>query len=266
MVRNALLLVALFCSLSWTAGAQDLEKIDLCDERISQSKRSDNPNHTLRNWVLDQNQYCMGARAYERGDYAAALSKIRPLAERGHAKAQNALAFYYANGHGVPLDHAEAVKWYRKAAEQGHSKSQSNLGQLYLQGQGVRQDYAEAAKWFRKAAEQGLALAQYNLGVAFNEGRGLPQNQRLAVEWWSKAGEQGHPQALINLGVFAWRGTVIPQSFEAAYTVWGLAFKAGAVTVQAALEEASKKLTSEQLQRAKRTIEKEWKRMQARKK
>ena len=158
MVRNALLLVALFCSLSWTAGAQDLEKIDLCDERISQSKRSDNPNHTLRNWVLDQNQYCMGARAYERGDYAAALSKIRPLAERGH------------------------------------------------------------------------------------------------------------PQALINLGVFAWRGTVIPQSFEAAYTVWGLAFKAGAVTVQAALEEASKKLTSEQLQRAKRTIEKEWKRMQARKK
>jgi hypothetical protein len=100
-MKRILLLAALLCSLSWTAGAQDLEKIDLCDERISQSKRSDNPNHTLRNWVLDQNQYCLGAKAYERGDYAAALSKIRPLAERGHARAQNALAFYYAKARSI---------------------------------------------------------------------------------------------------------------------------------------------------------------------
>ena len=55
--------------------------------------------------------------AYDRGDYAAALAELRPLAEQGYTGAQYNLAVRYRKGHGVPQDYAEAVTWYRKAAE-----------------------------------------------------------------------------------------------------------------------------------------------------
>ena len=60
-----------------------------------------------------------GLAAYNRGDYAAALKGLLPLAEQGYANAQVVLAVMYNNGRGVPLDHAQAVVWYRRAAEQG---------------------------------------------------------------------------------------------------------------------------------------------------
>ncbi len=66
--------------------------------------------------------------AAERGDYATALKERRPLAEQGHASAQNNLGHMYGNGEGVPQDYAEAVRWYRLAAEQGHDTAQHNLG------------------------------------------------------------------------------------------------------------------------------------------
>ncbi len=60
-----------------------------------------------------------GVAAYKRGDYATALSELRPLAEKGGASAQYNLGILYDGGLGAPQDYAEAVKWYRKAAEQG---------------------------------------------------------------------------------------------------------------------------------------------------
>ena len=51
--------------------------------------------------------------ANARGDYAAGLKIIRPLAEKGVAWAQNNLGAMYYKGQGVPQDYAEAVKWYR---------------------------------------------------------------------------------------------------------------------------------------------------------
>ena len=71
--------------------------------------------------------------ALERGDYATAMGKLRPLAEAGHADAQNTLAVMYDQGQGVPEDHAEAVRWFHKAAEQGHAEAMINLGVMYHQ-------------------------------------------------------------------------------------------------------------------------------------
>ena len=65
--------------------------------------------------------------AYDRGDYAAALAELRPLAEQGDATAKNSLGVMYDEGHGVPQDYAEAMTWYRKAAEQGYTSAQYNL-------------------------------------------------------------------------------------------------------------------------------------------
>ncbi|MFQ5623290.1 MAG: tetratricopeptide repeat protein, partial [Paracoccaceae bacterium] len=93
-----------------------------------------------------------GKAAFEAGDYAAALTEWRPLAEKGDAWAQNGLGVLYANGFGVAQDFAQALEWYRKAAAQGHARAQTSIGFMYAEGQGVAQDFAQALEWYRKAA------------------------------------------------------------------------------------------------------------------
>jgi hypothetical protein len=84
-----------------------------------------------------------GYIAFQKGDYATALQKWRPLAEEGSADAQLSVGAMYDKAQGVPQDYAEAAKWYRKAADQGEAQAQHNLGKMYQAGRGVTQDYAE---------------------------------------------------------------------------------------------------------------------------
>ena len=84
-----------------------------------------------------------GARFYEQGDYARALSAWRALADKGNAEAQN------------------------------------NLGLLYLDGKGVAPNLAEAVRHFQLSAAAGLPLGQNNLGGLYRDGRGLPPSAEL---------------------------------------------------------------------------------------
>jgi len=129
-----------------------------------------------------------GVDAYERGDYETALKKFLPLAEQGHAGAQNHLGELYAEGKGVPQDYTEAMKWYRLAADQGDAWAQSNLGWMYRKGQGVPQDYAEAVKWYRLAAD-------------YEKGKGVPQDYAEAAKWYRLAADQGLEKAAKGLEV-----------------------------------------------------------------
>ncbi len=106
-----------------------------------------------------------GMDAYDRGDYATALSEWRPLAEQGHAKAQYNLGLLYANGQGMPQEYEQARQWWEKAAAQGDANAQYKLGVLYGNGYGVPQDHRQARHWFKEAAAQGIAYAQYRLGM-----------------------------------------------------------------------------------------------------
>ena len=72
-------------------------------------------------WAAD---YQTGSGAYERGDFATALREWNPLAEQGHALAENNLGVMYYNGQGVPQDYKAAVKWYTLAAKQGSVDAQ----------------------------------------------------------------------------------------------------------------------------------------------
>ena len=58
--------------------------------------------------------------AHNRGDYATALSLLRPLADQGHAQAQFYLGVMYKAGLGVVQDYKEAVRLYRLAADVLH--------------------------------------------------------------------------------------------------------------------------------------------------
>lgn len=134
--------------------------------------------------------------ALKKGDYAGALKELRPLAQKGDAKAQSNLGLMYATGRGVPQNAVEAEKWIRKAAEQGLAEAQYNLGLINVKGQGVRQNNAEALKWFRKSSDQGYAKAQYILGVMYLQGVGVPKNLVQAYMWWYLSGSQGDQDAV----------------------------------------------------------------------
>ena len=139
--------------------------------------------------------YEAGQRAVLSLDFSTALAEWKPLAEAGHADAQNGLGGLYHMGMGVPQNYAEAARWYRWAAEQGDADAQFSLGVLYDHGLGVPQNYAEAARWYRRAAEQGDADAQFSLGVLYDLGQGVPQNYVLAFLWLDLAANQSSGEA-----------------------------------------------------------------------
>jgi hypothetical protein len=153
--------------------------------------------------------------AYHRGDFAAALKLIRPLAEQGDARAQGNLGVLYENGQGVPQDDIEAAKWYRKAANQGDASAQYKLGGLYWRGKGVPRDGELAFAWYLKAAEQGYADAQNTVGVMYLTGRGIAQNDATAIEWFKKAAAQGHAKAGKNLQEMEEKGRLAAASTPA---------------------------------------------------
>ncbi len=138
--------------------------------------------------------YETGAIAARNGDYLLAAREWRPLAERGHARAQIDLGFLYARGYGVPKDEAEAARLYRLAAAQGLPLAQFNLGYMYMYGQGVPQDEVEGLHWYRLAAERGSTRAQFNLGVRLYKGQGLEADSE-AYLWFALAANAGHERA-----------------------------------------------------------------------
>ena len=69
-----------------------------------------------------------GVEAYQRGDYATAYKEWLPLAEQGHAGAQNNLGVMYADGEGVPEDDVRAFAWFNLAAAQGVEKAKKAKG------------------------------------------------------------------------------------------------------------------------------------------
>ena len=134
--------------------------------------------------------------AARRGDYAAALEGLRPLAQAGDAAAQYNLGYLYDKGLGVAADAEAALGWYLKAAEQGLAEAQYAVGRAFDEGRGVVRDLARAAKWYRRAAEHGLAAAQYDLATLYANGEGVERNLLRAYAWFHLAAAQGLRPAL----------------------------------------------------------------------
>jgi len=122
--------------------------------------------------------------AYERKDYATAITKFRSSAEKGDVRSQNALGVMYENGRGVAQDYAEAVRWYRLAAQQGDPIAQHNLSAMYLNGQGVSQDYVRAHMWSNIVAVSGVKQSiEYRDKIASRmTPQQIEQAQRMARE------------------------------------------------------------------------------------
>jgi V8-like Glu-specific endopeptidase len=129
--------------------------------------------------------------AARRGDYATALRRLSPLAEKGDARAQFDVGFMHAYGWGMQRNPAEAIAWYRESADQGLQVAQHFIGMAYVNGEGIQPDDAEAARWFARAAAQGFAQAQFMLGLMTLDGRGVQKNLGQGYAFIVMAGQGG---------------------------------------------------------------------------
>jgi hypothetical protein len=130
-------------------------------------------------------------RAYNRGDYGAALRLYTTAANAGDPQAEYQVGYMYQFGQGISQDYQAAVHWYALAAAQGSKMAQVNLGYLSAHGFGTARDYAAALRWYQLAAEQGSAPAQYQLGDLYEKGYGVPVNYAQAFRWYKAAADQG---------------------------------------------------------------------------
>ena len=143
--------------------------------------------------------YDSGLAAFDRGDYAAALSEWRAAANAGDADSQYAVGVLYDEGYGVAPDDAEAARWYRLAAEQNQIDAQFVLGVFYDEGIGVPLDDAIAVRWYRRAGGQGHVIALYNLGIMYGTGEGVPEDEVQAYRFLWLSAELGDADARMRL-------------------------------------------------------------------
>ena len=118
------------------------------------------------------NQYREGYAAYQQNDFASALEKWRPLAEKGSAAAQVFLGFMYAGGQGVAQDNAVAAEWYGEAAERDNTLAQVRLAIMYRDGTGVTANRVKALYWVKKAGR----MENHMQKIAMSLQRNLEKN------------------------------------------------------------------------------------------
>lgn len=78
-----------------------------------------------------------GKEAMEAGDFARAMTELRPAADTGNAEAEELIGVMHALGLGVERDDVRAFEWYLRAAMKGHPGAQSGVGWYYELGRGL---------------------------------------------------------------------------------------------------------------------------------
>jgi TPR repeat protein len=174
-----------------------------------------------------------GVAAVKRSNFVLALVSLKPLADKGHPKAEAYMGYMYEDGLGVPIDFREAARWYRLAAEHGDSYGQTRLGYLYEKGLGVPRDDALAAQWFARSAAAGDKTGQSWLGAMYRDGRGVARDRKEAAKWFSLAADQGSAWAQSQAGMlYARGGDGLSQDYDKAIDYFRKSAEAGNADAQ----------------------------------
>ena len=136
-----------------------------------------------------------GVDAWQKADYAAAVSIWRPLAEKGDADAAFNLGQAYRLGRGVPINLAAAQTWLERAARKGHIDAQTTLGLMLFQNG----NQVAGLRWLGQAAERGDARAMLVYGTALFNGDSVPRDPVLGYAYVSRAAAQGLAPAKTTL-------------------------------------------------------------------
>lgn len=104
-------------------------------------------------------EYVVGLRWYDRGNYEIASKYWDPLVEKGDCDAEYMTGLLYFLGHGKPQDNAKALALWHKAAEGNQQRAQWALGDLYYQNReavyhkcadcGIAKDLVAAHTWYQ---------------------------------------------------------------------------------------------------------------------
>ncbi|MFL6740488.1 MAG: SPOR domain-containing protein [Sphingomicrobium sp.] len=137
-----------------------------------------------------------GIEAWQKADYATAVSIWRPLAEQGDADAQFNLGQAYRLGRGVPIDLGAAQIWFERAATKGHTDAQTTLGLLLFQNG----NHTGALRWLKAASDKGEPRAMLVYGTALFNGDSVAQDPVQGYAYISRAAAQGLLAAKDTLG------------------------------------------------------------------
>lgn len=144
--------------------------------------------------------------------FIAKFQEMKPLAEKGDAKAQYIVASLYQEGKGVMKNLEMAANWYAKAASQGLALAQYRLGAMHESGQGAPKDILRAIELYRLAAGQGNdASAQFAMGQLYFTGNGVQVDYAESFAWHLKAANNGHGGSQFIVGSMfqdGWAGKI----------------------------------------------------------
>jgi TPR repeat protein len=174
-----------------------------------------------------------GLASFRLGDYASAVSELKPLAEMGDPRAQYAMGAIYGVGDGLGIkeDQELARSWielaaaqknadaqyqlafyfekdsfkklslYRLSAAQGNAMAMFRLGQIYQFGRyGVEKDLGKAMDWYIEGANTGDGDQQFTLGDIYTEGKIVSVDLAEAAKWYERSGNSGFMLAFVKVG------------------------------------------------------------------
>ena len=136
-----------------------------------------------------EEDYKVGVRAYNEGDFGMAIEAFGPLLERGHAGAETMIGVMHLNGQGYPQNIGMAAVWLYKAARKGEAGAQLILGSQHLFGWGVERDLVRAYVWLTLAARGGLTDVSEQAKLYRQEAvlamtpHEIERAERLATRW-----------------------------------------------------------------------------------
>ena len=212
-------------------------------------------------------EFTEGVNAFLAQKYQLAITRLKPFAERGSAKAQSYLGSMYESGRGVERNYTEAIRWFLMAAEQSDAYSQSHLGYLYekrlgaARGAMVRQG-SRARRRLQPGSPGGdvsrrsrgcpglsagcelvfeggrsrLDLGASQSRIALRQRRGVPQDRAKGIVLLRNAADQNDSDAQYNLGWAYESGTGVPKDTQEAIKWYGKASDRGNAQAQARLE------------------------------
>jgi hypothetical protein len=134
--------------------------------------------------------------ALNKGDKAAAIRYLEPLAKQGNADAQFMLVSVLQG-----VDQKQALDWLIAAAKNRHPSACHVLGSMYMEGNGMPQDKVLGEKYLRCAADGGEPGAQLELGMAYRTGGGAGgvRDDEKAAALIRKAADKGNAEAQYRL-------------------------------------------------------------------
>jgi hypothetical protein len=136
-----------------------------------------------------------GVAAYERSDFSAAMTQLRPEADAGNARAQLLVGRMLEQGRGGPADPAGALAWYRRAAEQDLAEAQYRLAVLLQVGLAGTSDPVEAAVWLTIVQRDRGAVADAARAFAHSFAATLTPDQQASARTRANAWRPARPVA-----------------------------------------------------------------------